>query len=279
MNQSKKVGSIVAVSIVYALLSIIAGILFAYADIKVSLIYFIVIIAGLIGVGVAEVLKLLYKKLVIADKKVGMTIGIIGMFIFLYSACVSWIFIYSEHEALIFNPIDIVSIFKILLNEGIWELSRISSSIEMGPFLTLLFWAIEVAAYATCIISGIGKFYNKNLYCSDCEEWLDDIKTVYVMNDITKDQIKNVFESSMANYVEELKPIEDIYDKFYSIIFSKCNYCGESVVTINECSITKQRNKKPSVRTKNVASNIKVTEEVYEKLCNLCGPIANYQEA
>ena len=279
MNQSKKVGSIVAVSIIYALLSIVAGVLFAYADINISLIYFLIVIAGLIGFGVAEVLKLLYKKLVIADKKVGMIIGVIGIFIFLYSACVSWIFIYSEYQALIFNPIEIVSVFKILLNESTWEITRIRSSIEVGPLLPLLLWAIEAVTYAICIVSGIDKFYNKNLYCSDCEEWLDDLRTVYVMKDITKDQIKNVFESSMADYVEELKPVEDIYDKFYSIIFSKCNYCGETVVTINECRITKQRNKKPSISSKNVASNIKVSEEVYEKLCNLCEPIANYQEA
>lgn len=152
-------------------------------------------------------------------------VGLIPGILAEYCNWVYWIFIHSEHQFLITNPLAIVAIAKEVMKEGTWGLS--SGGNVTGMFLCVI-WVAE----AVIIIGGAAWLsliqLTSYICCPDCTVWFKDA-TKTLSYDLPADVNHVVSELKGLNFkvLQELEPQKPDKSKFLTLEIYFCPKCSK----------------------------------------------------
>jgi hypothetical protein len=142
-----------------------------------------------------------------------------------YGGWVSWVFAFSNQQALALQPLEIFAAAMLVGHEGAWSIFGWTPT---GAALFTI-WGIEaIMIIGTSTLASWG-VVSSTPYCEHCNRWVEDRNSITPLEPIVDpDQFKSKLERSGAEVVKALKKINAGNDAYTQLDLINCPSCEYS---------------------------------------------------
>lgn len=245
------------------LTSVVLGFAYAYAIHYIPVVYFN--IACVMGVGyiISGVMKRVSKYGKVRNRIITTGVSFITAILTVYIQWIVWLKIVFEGE-LFWKPLDVYNAILYVLPYGTWSIG----TSDINGVLLGAVWVAEA-----CTIIGIPLFTSKieELYCEECNSWVDNEKYIKYSLTSNLESIKKEFEHGNFEVLNTIEKLDADYCESHILLkFGICSECsGLAYASLN--NVTIEYNKKGEMKNKNKAlvKTVVISKQKYNELLSV----------
>ncbi len=241
--------------------ALVLGLVYAYADDYIPLVYLNLLLVVAYGCGVGACVHFGAKFGKVRNSQLLLLGGFIAGLMAEYTNWVWWVFAYSKQEVLVYMPSDLWEVIQEVNEQGAWSVfGNTPTGIELWAY-----WGLE----ALVIVGGSTAIAWLTLsslpFCETCGRWADSKDTLSPLDAIAEPQkFKARLEARDYEAVKSLHKVPAGAAAYSEVVLQKCPACAESnFLTIQAVTVTVDKKGKANRRTANVLQNLILSADAY----------------
>lgn len=237
---------------------------YGYAEAWIPLIYLNVVLAFLYGLMVGGAVVLAVKKGKIRNRVIIVALGVLAAVLAEWWGWMAWIFAASSQEALVLNPIDILTlVIPKLAETGVWSIHGATPT----GWILYLCWLGEVLFVVGMIYVTVSGGTGGEAYCEDCQAWVEDSQIFQPYGPVqTLAELRSELENHNYERITRLAPQQA--SPFYKLSLRRCNCQKLHLFSLSEVTVTVNQKGETNTNDKPVLNNLLLTQANYAALAH-----------
>ena len=244
--------------------ALVLGLVYAYADDYIPLVYFNLLLVVAYGCGVGACVHFGAKLGKVRNVPLLLLGGFVAGLMAEYSNWVWWVYAYSKQEVLVYMPADLWQVIQEVNEQGAWSVfGSTPTGVELWAY-----WGLE----ALVIVAGSTAIAWLTLsslpFCEACGRWADSKDTVSPLDAVAEPQkFKAKLELKDYEAVKSLHKMPAGAMAYTEVVLQKCPSCNDSnFMTVQAVTVTLDKKGKANRRTANVLQNLILGPDAYRSI-------------
>lgn len=244
--------------------ALVLGLVYAYADNYIPLVYLNLLLVVAYGCGVGACVHYGAKLGKVRNVPLLLLGGFVAGLMAEYSNWVWWVYAYSKQEVLVYMPSDLWQVIQEVNEQGAWSVfGSTPTGVELWAY-----WGLE----ALVIVAGSTAIAWLTLsslpFCETCGRWADSKDTVSPLDAVAEPQkFKSRLELKEYEAVKTLHKVATDAAAYSEVVLQKCPACSESnFLTVRAVTVSVDKKGKSNRRTANLLQNLILSPDAYRSI-------------